>query len=134
MARLGVHRRPPYPAVVALWAWLHADLGYIDGLLTLRGLDLYELLDDYDAERFTNLLYALAVDEQDALVDRFKLRVGLDAALVGEDVQAALAAVSGATPAAGSTPDPTDAATVAAWGTSPEAVRAQEAMKALAGG
>lgn len=101
----------PYPAVARLWAWATAHWRYIDGRLTLAGIDASSL----SAPRLLNVVYAMLVDNIDGLVDRGKAMTDLDAELVEP---------LGTDPLA---PNPDE------WGTGPRARRRASAMMDLTG-
>lgn len=114
-------QQAPYAAVVALWRWLGAEWQWIDGHLTLRGLDLLDLLDRLTPDRITNLLYALLTDDHNGLVDRGEVRAVVSGYL------------DGTREADESPADEPETPTMATWGTSPEAQAGQEAMMRLLG-
>ena len=98
---------PPYDAALQLTAWAIAHADYLEGRLLLAGVDTGRLA----AHQWLAVAYTVLADSIDGLVDRAKVLANLDAQL--------------AKPAL---PDRER------WGTDPEAVRAQKAMLALAGG
>lgn len=114
MAHGGV-QRAPYSAVVALWRWFAAEWQWIDGHLTLRNIDLFDLYERLTADRFLNVLVAVLTDDHNGMVDRGQVRDAL------------VHALEGTTSAAESAP------TLETWGTSAEAQAGQEAMMRLIG-
>lgn len=110
MARGGAEQRSPYPTVVALGAWALRRSGYVRGRLRLAGIDP------------RTLSLAAALDLIEGLLVEHLTRSFVNAEKFMDELEESLRhAVQ--LPVAR-----------AKWGTDPEAVAAQRAMMALAGG
>ena len=67
------HRRPPYHVAANLIALAASNWDEIDGILIMRGVDIWQL----PLHRALNVLYALLAENRDEK-ERFKLQSQLD--------------------------------------------------------